>query len=97
MTKKPAKTPAASAVPVKTREQLMDAAARKTFEAMDRVNNDKSLEYKIMNERDINPLAPRPSDRNAASEAVDLSDLTFSQAGETRFGNSPFMWARRRF
>jgi hypothetical protein len=80
-----------------TREQAMDIAAAKTNAEMDAVNNDKSIEYRIMNERDpMNPLAPVPSERNSASQGVQLNDMTFSRAGETQYGNSNFMRARRR-
>jgi hypothetical protein len=96
MTKKPAKTPAAPPAPVKTREQAMDLAARKTFEKMDAVNSNKSIENRIMNERGWR-FEPQPSDRNAASQEVNLFDMTFSQVGEARFGGSAFMWARRKF
>jgi hypothetical protein len=81
-----------------TREQLMDIAARKTAAEMDKVNYDKSIEYRIMNEPDINPLAPKPSERNAASQGGTLADLnadlTFSRAG-ARFGHTSYMRSRR--
>jgi hypothetical protein len=99
--KKPAATPVAAAAPVvvKSREQLMDEAAAKTFREMDAVNQDKTIEHRIMTERDImNPLGPVPSARNAAPGVVNLFDLTFSQAGATdpRLANSAYMQARRR-
>jgi hypothetical protein len=91
---KPAKT---ASKPPLTREQIMDAAAAKTFAEMDKINNDRSVEYRIMNERDPNPLGPVPSEKNRASQAVNLFDMTFSQAGETQYGNSNFMRSRRKF
>jgi hypothetical protein len=97
MSKKSVKTPSAPAAPVKTREQLMDERAAADFAAMDKVNNDRSIEHRIMNAPDMNPLAPKPSGRNRASQGVDLFDMTFSQYGETRSGNSAFMRSRRRF
>jgi hypothetical protein len=81
----------------KTREQLMDLAAQKTFAEMDAVNSNRLIEYRIMNEPDQNPLAPKPSERNRAPGAFSNNELTFSQAGEARHANSPFMWARRRY
>jgi hypothetical protein len=36
-----------------TREEQMDAAARKTAAEMDKINYDKSIEFRIMNEPDI--------------------------------------------
>jgi hypothetical protein len=84
--------------PPLTREELMDERAAADFAKMDRVNSDKSIEFKIMNERDLtNPLAPKPSEKNSAGQAVNLFDLTFSQTGEARFGNSAYMHSRRRF
>jgi hypothetical protein len=91
---KPAKT---SSKPPLTREQLMDQRAAADFAAMDKVNQDKSIEFKIMNERDPNPLAPVPSEKNRTSQRVNIFDLTFSQADESQFGNSNFMRSRRRF
>jgi hypothetical protein len=81
-----------------TREEQMDAAARKTAAEMDKINYDKSIEFRIMNEPDINPLAPRPSERNAASQGGTLADLnadlTFSRAG-ARYGHTDYMKSRR--
>jgi hypothetical protein len=81
-----------------SREELMNAAAAKTFAEMDRVNNDRSVEYRIMNEPDINPLAPKPSERNRAPQGGTLADLncdlTFSRAG-ARFGHTDYMRSRR--
>jgi hypothetical protein len=81
-----------------TREQLMDIAARKTAAEMDSVNLDRSIEYRIMNEPDINPLAPKPSERNAAPQVGTLADLnadlTFARAG-ARYGSSNYMKSRR--
>jgi hypothetical protein len=89
-------SPAAPSAPVKTREQLMDERVARDFAAVDRINNDKSIEYKIMNERDPNPLGPVPSERNSSSSgAVPSADLTFAQAGATAFANSNFMRSRR--
>jgi hypothetical protein len=88
---KPAKT---ASKPPLTREQAMDIAARKTFAEMDRVNSDRSLEYKIMNERDPNPLAPQPSQRNAAAASIPSADLMFSRVGGD-FANSTYMRSRR--
>jgi hypothetical protein len=81
-----------------TREQLTDIAARKTAAEMDKVNYDKSIEFRIMNERDINPLAPQPSERNAASQVGTLADLnvdmTFARAGG-KYAHTPYMRSRR--
>jgi hypothetical protein len=96
MPKKSAKSPAAPPAPVKTREQLMDERAAADFAKMDRVNSDKSVEHQIMNEGGRR-FEPQPSDRNVASQAVNLFDLTFSQVGEARFGGSNYMRARKRF
>jgi hypothetical protein len=91
---KPAKT---SPKPL-SREETMDIAARKTFAEMDAVNRDKSLEFKIMNERDPNPLAPVPSEKNSGSQGVTIPDLnadmTFSRAG-AQYGHTTFMRSRR--
>jgi hypothetical protein len=91
---KPAKT---ASKPPLTREQAMDIRARADFAKLNRINSDRSLEYKIMNERDLtNPLGPVPSERNRAlSGAVPSADLTFSQAGATGFANCNFMRSRR--
>jgi hypothetical protein len=98
MTKKPAKTPAALPAPVKTREQLMDERAAADFAKMDRINSDRSVEFRVMNERDPNPLGPVPSEKNRASQATFTNaDLTFSQVGESRYGGGNYMRARRRF
>jgi hypothetical protein len=97
MSKKPTKTSAAPPPPTLTREQQMDVRAAADFAKMDRINSDRSIEYRIMNERDPNPLGPQPSEKNRASQGVNLFDLTFSQAGESQFGNSNFMRSRRRF
>jgi hypothetical protein len=91
---KPVKT---SSKPPLTREQAMDIRARADFAKMDKVNQDRSIEFRVMNERDPNPLGPVPSERNRASQAVNLFDMTFSQVGESRFGGSNYMRARRRF
>jgi hypothetical protein len=68
---KPAKT---ASKPL-TREQAMDIAARKTFAKMDAVNSDKSIEYRIMSEGGRR-FEPQPSERNSASQGVNLFDLT---------------------
>jgi hypothetical protein len=96
MTKKPAKTPAASPAPVRTltREQLMDQRAAADFEKMNRIDQDKSIEYRIMNERGPS-FEPQPSERNRSSQAVFTNnDLTFSRVGGD-FANSAYMRARR--
>ena len=67
-----------------------------TKAAMDRVNNDKTIENRIMTERGAR-FEPVPSDRNAASQGVNLFDMTFSQYGEQRFGGNPYVRSRRRF
>jgi hypothetical protein len=47
-----------------------------TMAAMDRINSDKSVEYRIMNQRDErNPLAPVPSEGNAAPQGVSFANL----------------------
>jgi hypothetical protein len=99
---KPVKTPALVKRVAKeqskplTREQAMDIAARKTAAEMDRVNSDRSIEYRIMNERD--PWGAQPSERNAApggGALADLNaDLTFARAG-SRYGHTNFMRSRR--
>jgi hypothetical protein len=69
-----------------------------TMTAMDRVNQDKSVEYRIMNQRDErNPLAPVPSERNAAPQvgfAAINADLTFSRIAATH-GNSSYVRSRK--
>jgi hypothetical protein len=50
----------------------------------------------VMNERGRG-FEPQPSERNGSSGAVNLFDMTFSQVGESRFGGSNYMRARRRF
>ena len=76
----------------------MDIAARKTAAEMDAVNYDRSIEYRIMNEPDINPLAPKPSERNAAPQVGTLADLnadmTFARAG-ARYGHTDYMRSRK--
>jgi len=47
--------------------QVKDGATTKA--QMDRINADKSLEYRIMNDRGAR-FEPVPSDRNAASQGV---------------------------
>ena len=74
--------------------QVKDGATTKA--QMDRINADKSLEYRIMNDRGAR-FEPVPSDRNAASQGVNLFDMTFSQYGEQRFGGNPYVRSRRRF
>jgi hypothetical protein len=97
MPKKPAAiSPAPPSKPL-TREQIMDQRAAAAFAKMDRINQDRSIEYRVMNERDPNPLGPVPSEKNRASQAVNLFDMTFSQAGESQYGNSNFMRSRRKF
>jgi hypothetical protein len=98
MSKKPAAiSPAPPSKPL-TREQIMDQRAAADFAKMDRINSDRTVEYRVMNERDPNPLGPVPSERNRASQAVFTnSDLTFSQVGESHFGGSNYMRSRRRF
>jgi hypothetical protein len=87
---KPAKT---SSKPL-TREQLMDQRAAADFAAMDKINNNKDIEFKIMNERG-HPWDPQPSERNSSSSgAVPSADLTFSRIGAT-FANSNYMRSRR--
>jgi hypothetical protein len=90
------KKPSAPPVPAKTltREQLMDQRAAADFAKMDRINGDKTLEFKIMTERDPNPLAPQPSQRNAAAASIPSADLTFSRVGGD-FANSAYMRSRR--
>jgi hypothetical protein len=82
MTRKSAKSPTAPPAPTKTREQLMDERAAADFAKMDRINQDRTVEYRVMNERDPNPLGPVPSEKNRASQAVNLFDRVFSQVGE---------------
>jgi hypothetical protein len=91
---KPTKTSAALPAPVKTREQLMDERAAANFAAMDKINNDRTIEHRIMNER--GPcFEPQPSERNGASQATFTNaDLTFSRVGGN-FANSAYMRARR--
>jgi hypothetical protein len=94
---KPAKTPAAPLAPVKTltREQIMNQRAAADFAAMDKVNQDRSIEYAIMNAPSLNPLEPQPSERNSASQApFSNADLTFSRVGGD-FANSAYMRSRR--
>jgi hypothetical protein len=90
------KKPSAPPAPAKTltREQLMDQRAAADFAAMDKINSDRTLEYKIMNERDPNPLAPQPSQRNAAAASIPSADLMFSRVGGD-FANSAYMRSRR--
>jgi hypothetical protein len=103
-TPKPVKTPAlvkrvAQKIEPKplTREQLLDIAARKTFAEMDAVNNDRSLEYRIMSEGG-GRFEPQPSEKNSGSQAGGFaginSDLTFSRAG-AQYGHTTFMRSRR--
>ncbi len=92
MPKKPAAIPPAPPAPAKTREQLMDERAAADFAAMDRINNDRSIEHRIMTEPGAR-FEPQPS--NVASQGVRLDDMTFSQVGETQYGGSNFMKARR--
>jgi hypothetical protein len=91
-----AKKSAPSAPPAKplTREQQMDLNAARDFAAMDKINSDRSLEYKLMTEPGPK-FEPQPSDR---SQVVGLDQMTFSRLGETdpRIANSAFMRSRRR-
>jgi hypothetical protein len=102
---KPTKTPAlvkrvaqkAQPKPL-TREQLMDIAARKTFAEMDRVNSDRSIEYRIMTEGG-GRFEPQPSEKNCVPGGVTIADLnadlTFSRVAGTPFGGSTYMRSRR--
>jgi hypothetical protein len=91
---KPAKP---SSKPPLSREEVMDRRAAADFAKMDRINQDRTIEYRIMNERDPNPLGPVPSEKNRASQATFTNaDLTFSRVGATDYGNSLYMQARRR-
>jgi hypothetical protein len=92
MPKKPLSAPPA---PVKTltREQLMDQRAAADFAKMDRINGDKTLEFKIMTERGPR-FEPQPSQRNAAAASIPSADLTFSRVGGD-FANSAYMRSRR--
>jgi hypothetical protein len=73
----------------------MDARAAADFAAMDKVNQNRSIEYRVMNERDPNPLGPVPSEKNRASQATFTNaDLTFSRVGGD-FANSAYMRSRR--
>jgi hypothetical protein len=104
MPKKPNKTPAlvkrvaqqSKSKPL-TREEQMDIAARKTAAEMDKINYDRSIEYRIMNERG-GRFEPQPSERNSGSQAGGFpginSDLTFSRAG-ARYGHTNYMRSRR--
>jgi hypothetical protein len=68
-----------------------------TKAAMDRVNNDRSIENRIMTERGPR-FEPQPSDRNAASTggfAGINADLTFSRIAGTQFGSSNYIRSRR--
>jgi hypothetical protein len=86
----PAKT---SSKPPLTREQLMDQRAAADFAAMDRINNDRALEHKIMTERGPR-FEPQPSQRNAAAASIPSADLTFSRVGGD-LANSLYMRSRR--
>ena len=89
---KPAKT---ALKPPLTREQAMDIRARADFAKMDRINSDRTVEYRVMNERDPNPLGPVPSERNRAGQATFTNDdLRFSRVGGD-FANSAYMRSRR--
>jgi hypothetical protein len=91
-------TPVAQ-IPSEQRPKPVPPVARsgaETKAAMDRVNNDKTIENRIMTERGAR-FEPVPSDRNAASQGVNLFDMTFSQYGEQRFGGNPYVRSRRRF
>ena len=84
-------------IPSEQRPKPVPPVARsgaETKAAMDRINADKSIEHRIMNDRGRR-FEPQPSDRNAASQAVNLFDMTFSQYGEARFGGSAFMRSRK--
>jgi hypothetical protein len=94
MVKKLAQTPSAPPAPVRTREQLMDDRAAADFAKMSRINDDRTVETRIMTERGAR-FEAQPSERNSAPQAVSLADMTFSQAGEARFGNSAYMRSRR--
>jgi hypothetical protein len=62
---------------------------------MDRVNSDKSIESQIMNDRGRR-FEPQPSEKNSASQAVNIFDMTFSQYGERHFGGNAYVRSRRR-
>jgi hypothetical protein len=98
MSKKPAKIPSVPPAPVKTREQLMDERAAADFAKMDRINSDKSIEYRVMNEPDPNPLGPVPSEGNRAPQASFASlneGLTFSGISASSFAGSNYVKSRR--
>ena len=88
---KPAKT---ASKPPLTREQLMDQRAAADFAHMAKINSDRTIEYRIMNER--GPcFEPVPSEKNRASQATFTNaDLTFSRVGGD-FANSAYMRSRR--
>jgi hypothetical protein len=91
---KPAKT--TSPTPL-TREQAMDIAAAKTFAEMDAVNNDRSIEHRIMTEGGAR-FEPQPSARNSTSPATGFAglnaDMTFARGG-TKYGHTSYMRSRR--
>jgi hypothetical protein len=87
---KPAKT---ALKPPLTREQLMDQRAAADFAAMDKINNDRSIEHRIMTERGPR-FEPQPSERNAAAASIPSADLVFSRVGGD-FANSTYMRSRR--
>jgi hypothetical protein len=87
---KPAKT---ASKPPLTREQLMDQRAAADFAAMDKINNDRSIERRIMTERGPR-FEPQPSERNAAAASIPSADLVFSRVGGD-FANSTYMRSRR--
>jgi hypothetical protein len=87
------KKPSAPPAPAKTREQLMDERAAADFAAMDKINSDRTIEYKIMTEPGPR-FEPQPSQRNAAAVSIPSADLVFSRIGGD-FANSAYMRSRR--
>jgi hypothetical protein len=89
------KKPSAPPAPAKTltREQLMDQRAAAAFAAMDKINSDRTLEFKIMTEPG-SCFEPQPSQRNAAAASIPSADLVFSRVGGD-FANSAYMRSRR--
>jgi hypothetical protein len=80
-----------------TREQLMDQRAAADFAHLAKINSDRSIEYRIMNEPG-GRFEPQPSERNAAAGGGTIADLnadmTFARAG-ARYGHTTFMRSRR--
>jgi hypothetical protein len=88
-------------IPLEPQPKPVPPVARsgaETKAAMDRVNNDRTIENQVMNQRGPRH-APQPSEKNNQSQAGGFAgikaDLTFSRISTSSFAGSNYMKSRR--